>query len=96
MLQVLVDAIRTRKVIEFTYSGLYRIAQPAAVGVSRTGHDVLRCYQTQGGHVTPGHEWDFCELSKMSNLKTTGATFANDPQGYKRGDKHMLQIYAEL
>jgi hypothetical protein len=24
--------------------------------VSRAGHDALRCFQTKGGHVTPGHE----------------------------------------
>ena len=96
MLQVLIDAIKSRQVISFTYSGFARVAQPATVGLSRTGKESLRCYQTQGGHVTQGHEWDFCDVSKMSNLKTTGATFANDPPGYKRGDAHMMRIFAEL
>ena len=79
-----------------TYTTGWDITQPAAVGVSSAGNDVLRCYQTAGGHVTPGHEWDFCELSKIHDLRVLGTTFQAVPPGYRRGDKHMRQIYAEL
>lgn len=96
MLQTIIKAIRDREYISFTYSGLHRVAQPAAAGVSRAGNDVLRCYQTEGGHITPGHEWDFCEISKISNLATTGKYFEVNPPGYKKGDSHMISIYAEL
>lgn len=96
MLNTLIAAIRERNYISFTYSGLPREAQPAAVGVSRAGNDVLRCYQTAGGHVTPGHEWDLCDLSQMLNVTILDKTFQVDPPGYKRGDKHMTTIYAEL
>ena len=68
MKDTLVKAIHQRKYVAFTYSGLQREAQPAAVGISRAGNPVLRCYQTAGGHITPGHEWDLCELSQMQNL----------------------------
>ena len=63
---------------------------------NRKINDVLRCFQTQGGHVTPGHEWDLCEVSKISNLRETGAVFANARPDYKKGDKGMTHIYAEL
>lgn len=96
MLQTIINAIKNRDVIEFTYSGLTRVAQPSAVGVSRAGNNVLRCYQIQGGHVNPNHAWDLCEISKIANLRTTGQTFAGAPPGYKRGDKGMTTIYAEL
>ena len=96
MLQTIIDAIRNRKYLAFTYSGFSRVVQPAAVGVSRDGNDVLRCYQTAGGHVKPGHEWDFCVFSKISGLRTTEEHFVSDPPGYKKGDKHMTTIYAEL
>jgi len=96
MLNTLIAAIQDRKYIAFTYSGLPREAQAVAVGVSRAGNDVLRCYQTAGGHVTPGHEWDLCELSKINDLRVLGTTFQAAPLGYRRGDKHMRQIYAEL
>lgn len=96
MKDTLIQAINQRNYISFSYSGLDREAQPAAVGVSRAGNPVLRCYQTAGDHVTPGHEWDLCELSKMGNLEILDKTFSSDPPGYKKGDRHMTHIYAEL
>ncbi|MCE5265654.1 MAG: WYL domain-containing protein [Deltaproteobacteria bacterium] len=96
MLQAIIDAIINRKVLSFTYSGITRVVEPHAVGVSRAGNDVLRCFQIQGSHLTPGHEWDLCKISDMSNLSTTGQCFKGERQGYKRGDKHMTAIYAEL
>ncbi|OYT90628.1 MAG: hypothetical protein CFE43_17185 [Burkholderiales bacterium PBB3] len=96
MLNKLTAAIRGRQYISFTYSGLQREAQPATIGVSRAGNDVLRCYQTAGGHVTPGHEWDLCEISKIQDLKVLEKNFQNDPPGYNKGDKGMKHIYEEL
>lgn len=96
MIEILTRAIQLREVLAFTYSGLARIVEPHAVGVSRAGNPVLRCYQVQGGHVTPGHEWDLCEISRISNLGTTGELFAGQRPGYRRGDRHMVTIFAEL
>lgn len=96
MLQTISNAIRNHEYLAFTYSGYSRTVQPAAVGVSRAGKDVLRCYQTAGGHVTPGHEWDLCDLSKISNLRAIGEHFVGEPPQYRRGDKGMSTIYAEL
>lgn len=96
MLNTLISAIQQRKYVSFTYSGLARVAQPAAVGVSRAGNMVLRCFQTEGGHVTAGHEWDFCDLSKVVGLQVLEKTFSSNPDGYQKGDRHMQQIYAEL
>lgn len=96
MLQTIVDAIHSHQVLAFSYSGLERLIEPHAVGISRTGKQVLRCYQIQGGHITPGHDWDLCELAKIRDLRTTGSTFLNPRPGYKRGDRHMLEIYAQL
>lgn len=96
MLQTIINAIRNREVLSFTYDGLARIVEPHAVGVSTAGNNVLRCYQTQGGHVTPGHELDFCKISKIFGLRTTGQHFVGERPGYRRGDKDMATIFAEL
>lgn len=96
MLQAIINAIHSREVLLFTYSGISRVVHPTAVGVSRAGNDVLRCYQISGGHVSPGHQWDLCEISKISNLRTNGQRFEGVPPGYNRGDKGMTTIYAEL
>lgn len=96
MIDTLIAAIQNREEIAFTYSGIDRVAQPCAVGISSAGNESLRCYQTQGGHITPGHEWDFCTVSNISNLTTTGDHFQDDPPGYKTGDKGMITIFAQL
>ncbi|MNV72980.1 hypothetical protein D3C71_1661030 [compost metagenome] len=95
VLDTLIDAIRNQRVITFNYSGFTRTAEPHTVGISRAGNQVLRCFQTHGGHVNPGHEWDLCELSQISNLITTNTPFHPRPS-YRRGDKGMTHIYAEV
>lgn len=96
MIETIISAIESRKEIKFTYSGLPRVAQPAAIGESSKGNVVLRCYQTQGGHITPGHEWDLCTVSNIKELEITADTFLANPPKYKRGDRHMRRIYAQL
>lgn len=96
MLDILQKAIEGRKYIAFTYSGIAREAQPVAIGESSTGKDVLRCFQTAGGHVKAGHEWDLCDVAKISGLSILDKSFFNPPPGYKKGDRHMVRIYAEL
>jgi hypothetical protein len=96
MLQVIIEAIRNRKILSFSYNGLFRVVEPHTVGLSRAGRPALSCYQIKGLHVKPGHEWDFCVLSNIHDLKLTGEVFLNPRYGYKRGDSRMLTIYAEL
>lgn len=96
MLDIIINAIRQKQVLAFTYDGLDRVVEPHAVGISRAGNEVLRCFQTHGGHVNPDHDWDLCELSKMAGLRVTGASFQLPRPGYKRGDRGMQRIYAEL
>ncbi|CAM3605199.1 hypothetical protein VA7868_03506 [Vibrio aerogenes CECT 7868] len=96
MLEKIISAINDRKEISFKYSGLSRVAQPAAVGKSLSGNIILRCYQTQGDHIEPGHQWNLCIIDKMQELNITKTTFIENPPGYKPGDSHMCEIFAEL
>ncbi|CAM3042121.1 hypothetical protein [Vibrio diazotrophicus] len=96
MLEVLKTAINDRKEIEFTYSGLRRVAQAAAVGELTTGNIALRCFQTEGGHITPGHEWDLCLISDITDINVSDNVFLINPPGYRRGNKHMVRIFAQL
>jgi hypothetical protein len=96
MNQLIIDAINTLQVLKFTYSGIDRVVEPHAIGISRTGKVLLRCFQTLGGHVTPGHEWDLCELRKISNLRVSSDYFQGPRPGYRKGDSHMASIFAQL
>lgn len=96
MLNTIISAIKNKQVLSFSYDNIDRVVEPHTVGRASTGNDLLRCYQTEGGHFTVGHEWDLCKLSKINNLSVTGAYFDSARPGYKKGDKAMTHIYAEL
>lgn len=96
MLQTIIMAILKREYLEFTYDGLRYIVQPVAVGAAHTDYYVLRCYQTEGDYIEPGHEWGLFDLSKISNLRATRNYFVGVPPRYSRGDKRMIEVYAEL
>lgn len=96
MLQTIINAIRNREVLSLTYKGIHRVVEPHTVGVSTTGKDVLSCYQTQGFHIKPGHEWDLLTISKIENLSRTGDSFVGTRPNYSRNDSRMVRIYAEL
>lgn len=92
------SAIRNRQVISFSYDGQPRIVLPAAYGKHvTTGSTLLRGYQTGGksnSRTVP--LWDLFEERKMVSAKLTGETFPKNPPGYKKGDKHLRPLLAEL
>jgi len=98
MLNTIVSAVRNRHVLTFIYGGIERTAEPHAVGVSKFGNDVMRCYLAGEEQVPEGQEWMLCELSKVSRLHDTGTSFSGARPGYRRGDQDMMRlyIYAEL
>jgi hypothetical protein len=96
MRHIIEEAIRNRRYLTFTYKGIPRLVQPTAVGISRAGNDVLRCFQAKGGHNTDGHDWNLCTLVEIKDLSVTKEKFDTPPPGYNRGDKGMVKIYAEL
>ncbi|WP_132834341.1 MULTISPECIES: hypothetical protein [unclassified Pseudomonas] len=96
MKQTIIDAISNFQVLTFIYSGIPRVVEPHAFGISRTGKEILRCFQTHGGHVTSGHKWVLCEMRKISDLKVSGTRFQTPRSGYRRGDPDMISIFAQL
>jgi hypothetical protein len=91
------NAVETKTILKFNYDGEPRIVEPHACGVSTAGNEVMRCYQTAGGSVSgtvPG--WHLMKFSKIENLITTDSHFDSPRSGYKKGDKGMTLIYAEI
>jgi len=96
MLDTIIHAITNRRVITFYYDGYHRTVEPHAVGSSLSGNDILRCYQISGGHTKSDHDWNICLLSEIYSLVETETAFSGERPGYKRQDKGMQSIYAEL
>ena len=97
MNQTIISAIAKKEVLRLEYHGFHRVVEPHAYGVNNLGHELLRCYQTSGG--SQSHEpqgWKLLLLSETHSIMVSGASFANPRPGYKRGDKDMSHIYAQL
>jgi hypothetical protein len=98
MNQTICDAIRNRRVLQFTYADHPPIVEPHAYGLKkRTLKEVLRCYQTGGtsrsGKV-PG--WTLMEVDKIEFLIMTNEHFEGMRPKYSKGDKDMSTIFCEL
>jgi len=95
--QSIIQAIRGMKLISLTYKGIDLIIEPHAYGLSAKGNELLRCYQIQGDHTSSRpHNWDLLTVSKIETLNVLSDGFASALPDYKRDDKHIPTIYAQL
>jgi len=96
MSKVITDAIKNKQVIEFYYDGGPRTVEPHCFGTTTAGNPGLRGYQTAGYSSSGSLGWKMFDMSKASGIKTSGNTFSGPRPGYKRGDRGMSSINAEL
>jgi hypothetical protein len=86
--QTIVDAIQSQNTLAFTYHGESRTVEPHCYGMDSDGDASLRAFQI-------GKGWRMFHLADMGPIQTVGA-FQGPRQGYKRNDKAMSRIYAQL
>lgn len=87
------DAISKRERISFYYDGGTRIAEPHCHGLSRSGNELLRAYQTGGFSQSGNPEgWKTFSISEMSGVVRTGEVFVQNRSGYNPDDGHMATI----
>lgn len=96
MREQLVAAIQGRRTVTFTYEGLPRTVQPAAVGaIAGTGQDTLHAYQVGGGSKRGGvPHWRNFALAKITDLAVLDEVFGPNPPGY--GRPSFSTVYAAL
>lgn len=90
------DAIQNRKLLSFTYESLFRIVEPHCYGKSPKGNYCLRAYQVDGESSTGYMGWKLFDLSKASNIQLLDSAFETIREGYKKGDRQMIEIFIEL
>lgn len=94
---VICEAIQEKNILEFNYNGHARTVEPHAHGISTKGNNCLRCYQVAGGSSsgkTTG--WKMMKTDNISALSVSQENFSSPRNGYKKGDKHMSNIFCEL
>ena len=97
MNEIIVRAIKEKRLLSFTYDELPRVVEPHSYGHTTADHEVLCCYQVKGSGVhAEGDPWHLIHVPKISSLSLLQETFSAARPGYKRRDKRMLMIYSEI
>jgi len=75
-MQTIIDAIKEKQLLQFTYHGNIRVVEPHILGV-RNGETQLLSYQV-GGYSKSGKipEWRRFDLKEMIGILRTGNTFS--------------------
>jgi hypothetical protein len=95
--KTIIDAIRHRKVVEFSYNGQPRIVEPQTYGVSTTGYPTLRGYQRAGGSISGyARGLRLFELAKITELRQTGEQFAKAQPEHNPNDSAMSKVIVSL
>ena len=78
------------------YDGGFRIIEPYCYGITTAGNPGLRAYQKSGHSNSRKMGWKMFDLRTVSNVSLTDEFFNQPQNGYKRGDKGMAKIIAQL
>ncbi len=90
-------ALKAGKRLELRYSNYVRVVEVHAVGRTRAGDRVMRVYQVRGGSVSKEPEgWKLMRLDRTFQPVVIDERSEAPRDGYKRGDKHMMNISAQL
>jgi hypothetical protein len=97
VLGLLCEAIRTRKLLAFTYEGHARGVAPYCHGFTRAGDEVLRAVQVRGssrsGNFGSGKLWT---VSKMRLVRTLDEALVPDDPDYEPNDSAMARIHCRV
>jgi hypothetical protein len=94
---LLIDAVKGRQILRFSYGGYARIVQPQTYGMTRAGGYVLRAYQTSGGSRSGRSTIaKLFDVAKISKLEKSHEHFAKALPSPNPHDSAMRVILATL
>lgn len=92
----LIEAIRNKRIIIFTYKNHIRIVEPHSYGTGHQHQEILRGYQTGGKSENSIPHWLIVNISEISELKITNGSFNAPQKDYYKKDTSFNRIYCEL
>jgi len=101
MNEIIMDAIRNKKVLQFYYDDKFRIVEPHVYGSSKKkdGGDLLRAYQVMGDSTSTNElGWRLFSVDNINldDLSLSGNSFTGEREYYNPKDKAMKEIYINL
>ncbi len=95
MEQLLLLAIRERRLIEFTLHGLRRVGEPHILGIRRGVHQLL-VYQTHGQSKSGRlPNWRTADLTRMTHLRVLEQRFSS-PRLTADQESGWEQVFASV
>jgi hypothetical protein len=92
MNQLIVDSIRQKSRLRFTYNGKTRLAEPQCYGIGTRGTKLLRVHQIEGG----SQREPLFDVSKIKDLIALDEFFTRPGPHYKKNDSAMVSIFCQL
>jgi predicted DNA-binding transcriptional regulator YafY len=92
MNKVMVQSIREKRRLRFTYHGKPRLVEPQCYGVGNKGTELLRGHQIAGGL----QREPLFDVSKIRKLVLLDETFTKPGPNYNKNDSAMKTIYCQL
>ncbi|MDZ4715046.1 MAG: hypothetical protein SH819_06200 [Cytophagales bacterium] len=92
----IIEAIKNKHLIRFSYDGGFRVVEPHCYGLTTKGNEGLRAFQTDGYSSSGEMGWKMFDLGKGESIEILDEVFKGSRSGYKRQDKGMSKIYIEI
>jgi predicted DNA-binding transcriptional regulator YafY len=90
MIDMIVDAIQSKKLISLNYYPGTRVIEPHAIGWSKDGKLLLRAYQRSGASASGEHAyWKLFRIDRAGPIHEMDEQFVGPRQQYNRDDSAM-------
>jgi hypothetical protein len=89
---LIVQAIREKRRLRFSYHGRTRLAEPQCYGIGHKGTELIRVHQIQGG----SQPEPLFNMAEVSDLVLLDEFFTKPGPNYKRDDSAMKIIFCQL
>jgi hypothetical protein len=94
---LLVQAIKERRIVKFTYRGHLRVVEPHAFGRNSKGDAVLHAFQIKGSSASrPPPGWRTFSARAIEDPKLGKGSFAQARDGYSPNELHLAPLWAEV
>lgn len=91
------EALQKGCCLELRYDGYSRIVEVHAVGLTKEGNPVMRCWQVSGGSASGERVgWKLFRLDEARGGAVHEVKSAAPRTGYARGDRAMASIRCQL
>jgi predicted DNA-binding transcriptional regulator YafY len=95
---IITQAIRERRKLQFTYHGKTRLVDPHVFGISTKNHEVILCWQTGGGSSKPNDlpNWRMFETHEIQNMQITNNNFIPQSRHHNPFHSDIRTTYAVI